>query len=163
MEPLTVETVALAISLIQGPWAKQYAKPVYEAARLADVDPLMMVAYVQHESSFRARVSSRDGEDWGLGQVRARHQAPCSDWKSRACEEEKQKLLNPSYNLRVVAGKIRHIKNQKPFEDNPVDEQWLAGLAGTTNPSHRRVKEIMKIHATLRERLETASNKPDKR
>ena len=131
--------------------AEELAGLLEQAAARAHVDPLALVAYVEHESRFRSRVVSRDGEDYGLGQIRARYQKACRGARrSRACRAEKARLLEPAYNLRILAGKIRAIKKGETWIQDRTARAWLAGLAGTTDLHHPKVEEIWELYRTIR-------------
>lgn len=156
-----MEIAAAAIAVVTGgSWGSKYARPVCDAARRADVDPIHIIAYVQHESNFRADVSSSDGEDIGLGQIRLRFQAACKDVRRShpECKAEYYRLLEPGYNLRVLAGKIRSAKKLRAYVADPRPERWLAALAGSSNPNHKRVREIMAIDRKVRAKI--APNEP---
>lgn len=148
---ITLEALTFVLGLLESPSVGDaYAKHILKAAELADVDPLYLAAYVDHESHFIPGASSRDGEDIGLGQIRLRYQSACREGlRTDSCKAERVRLLDPGYNLRVLAGKIQGIKKSRIYQENPEPAQWLAGLAGTANPQQKRVKEILKIHQRL--------------
>lgn len=152
--------VELAIRLLHPELSSDlYSRAILEASRLADVDPIVLVAYVEHESRFTAGAVSGDGEDYGLGQVRARFQRPCR--RSRAsvkCRAEKARLLaDPAYNMRVVAWKIRAAKKGKSWRKSRTPGTWLAALAGTPNPRHKRVLEVLEISKRIKAALRSGS------
>ena len=79
-----VRTVALLISAISmsrpaipAEEATRYAKILNEIGSKYDFDPLYAVAMIHYESHWSPGVSSDDGEDYGLGQVRARFVGAC--------------------------------------------------------------------------------------
>ena len=146
------EAAAMIAIVAGGDWGAKYARPVCDAARRAEVDPIYLVAYIQHESNFRPDVMSPDGEDIGLGQIRLRFQPACVGRRlaDPKCKAEYYRLLEPAYNLRVLSGKIRSAKALRVYRDNPQPQQWLAALAGSTNPNHKRVREMMRLVAKIR-------------
>lgn len=153
---IPLEAIAFVLSELEGPSAAEaFSKHIEKGAELADVDPLHLMAYVDHESHFVRYASSRDGEDVGIGQVRLRYQPACRDGiRTESCKEERKRLFDPAYNLRVLAGKIRSAKRLPTYQSDPRPERWLASLAGSSDPNQRRVREIMRIHARLLRSLE---------
>lgn len=116
--------------------AKAYATIIQSESRKRNIDPFTIIAIVRNESGWRAGVVSRDGEDYGLGQIRARFVGACrTDANSPACAGVKASLLNGSYNLRKVASAItlwrstcrRLTKRQALFH------RWLHGYGGMGN------------------------------
>lgn len=151
---MSLEAVILAIRLLhpERPDAETLARLIEDASRRAHVDPLALVAYVEHESRFRASAVSKDGEDHGLGQIRARYQKACRGARrSRACRAEKVRLRDPAYNLRVLAGKIRAVKKGEIWKRDRTMRAWVAALAGTTDPNHRAVREIVALYQRIRQ------------
>ncbi len=128
----------------------QLAKPVrhnlahviaVEAER-AHVDPLLMIAIFWHESGVRSGAVSADGEDYGLGQIRARYIGACRhdadplNNPSQACLAVKSSLLNPNYNIRVTAQVIAKWRKtcQEETGTRALPHRWLSGYAGESRP-----------------------------
>lgn len=152
-----IAEAAAMIAIVTGSnWGTQYARPICDAARMAAVDPIHLIAYVQHESNFRRDVVSRDGEDVGLGQIRLKFQPACAGKprSSSECKAEYYRLLEPGYNLRVLAGKVRAAKKRVNYVADPRPERWLAALAGSENPNHKRVKEMMLLVVKIKAKTE---------
>jgi len=125
--------------------ATSYAAALQFEAERHDFDPLTGVAIIQHESRFHPRAISPDGEDYGLAQVRARHVGACKDDKdprrrpSEACRAVKQRLLEPSESIRVMAELIsshRKLCRQKTGNANLL--QWLASYQGRNSVKEDR-------------------------
>jgi transglycosylase-like protein with SLT domain len=85
-----------------------YEKAIQEGSKALKIDPLMVVEIMWHESRMHEKAISKDGEDYGLTQIRARYRPGCLLDKdpvhapSKACAQEKQKLLNGAYNLQAM-------------------------------------------------------------
>lgn len=122
--------------------ATRYAKLLDREAREHDFDPLTAVAIIHFESRWRPSAVSPDGEDWGLGQIRARWLSACRDDAdpvhnpSDACRAAKQTLLVPEVNIRRMAFIIKAnrelCKERAGVGDLP---HWLAGYEGLSVPS----------------------------
>lgn len=148
-------TIAYIVALAGQSAADRYAELVLDCAKRADVDPVHVVAYIYHESNFRYDATSRDHEDIGLGQIRLRFQPACrGGLRTDECKAERDRLMVPRYNLRVLSGKIRSAKALKAYAANPRPQQWLAALAGSTNPNHKRVREMMRLVAKIKAKTE---------
>jgi hypothetical protein len=145
----SIAAIALAIRFAQPDVAEadanRYATALQVEAERHDFDPLTGVAIIQHESRFRARAISPDKEDFGLGQVRARHFGACKkdrDPKRRpsaACRAVKEGLLEPEENIRIVAELInthRKICRQKAGNDR--FQSWLASYQGRNSVKEDR-------------------------
>ena len=115
-----------------------YAKVVQAEAKEHSIDPFTLVAIIDHESHWRAGAISADGEDYGLGQVRARFQRACRKDSdpvhnpSPACKRAKMTLLNGSYNIRRIAHHISAWRNtcRKITKRPALFHRWLAGYGG---------------------------------
>jgi hypothetical protein len=85
--------------------ATRYAQALSEAAKRHDFDPLVGVAIIHFETHWIPSLVSADGEDHGLGQIRARYVGACRNdadpvgAPSEACLREKQALLDGVANI----------------------------------------------------------------
>jgi len=165
----TVAVVAWAIglsnpSLSSGARAK-YAKVVRTIAGQRKIDPFTIVSMVHNESRWRSGVVSRDGEDLGLGQIRARYIGACRKDRdpvrnpSRACRAVKARLLTPIYNLRLVGAAITAWRKLcKKKVGRALFQDWLHGYGGMGRPpgilcGHRRTPKgwrPLRVHPILR-------------
>lgn len=125
--------------------ATTYATALQLEAQRHDFDPLTGVAIIHHESRFHPRAVSRDGEDYGLAQVRARHFGACRKDRaprhrpSPACRAVKESLLDPAVNIRIMAELItthRKLCRQKAGNDNL--PRWLASYQGRNSVKEDR-------------------------
>ncbi len=125
--------------------ATRYARVLSQEAVERDFDPLTAVAIIHYESRWYPGVVSSDGEDYGLGQIRARWFGACRDdvdpvhAPSPGCVAAKATLLNGEANLRRIAVIIsanRELCKEKTGKgDLP---RWLAGYEGLSSPSRDR-------------------------
>jgi hypothetical protein len=131
MEYTMISVIYLALQLIHpntpNALMNSYAAIIDKQATIADVDPLAFVAIIEHESQWRPRAISPDGEDFGLMQVRGRYYGGKAEW-----------LLNPEVNIRA-GGYI--IKKSKEFCRNylhrePEYQEWMACYQGSCVPGH---------------------------
>ena len=125
--------------------AARHARALQLAAKTHNFDPLTGVAIIQSESRFEADAVSPDGEDYGLGQIRARYIGACKldadplANPSPACQDVKSSLLQPETNIQVMAELIaqnRRFCKQKT--GSALFQQWLASYQGRNYPSKRR-------------------------
>ncbi len=131
------------------PEAERYAAILQEEAKKHGFDPLVGVAIVHHESSWRPSVVSADGEDYGLGQLRVRFIGACRDdadplgAPSDACKADKQRMLQAESNLRAMGGligsNIAYCK--KLHKDGGATKRWLASYQGYNDLQHAKVCE----------------------
>ena len=103
--------VAMILSLHPGmghEQAQRYASIIATEGAKHGIQTATTVAIVEHESHWRARAESRDGEDIGLGQIRARYVGACrSDPEpvsnpGRECLRVRESLRDGEHNLRVT-------------------------------------------------------------
>jgi hypothetical protein len=125
--------------------ATRYAKALQSVAKLHHFDPFTGVAIIQQESGFNPSSISRDGEDYGLGQIRARYIGPCQADEdpilnpSAECQAVKESLLDPEVNIRTMAELI--VTNRKfcrKKTGSALFHQWLASYQGRNYPAQRR-------------------------
>lgn len=116
------------------------AQALQEQALAHDFDPLTGVSIIRFESNFNAKVVSKNGEDYGLGQIRARYIGACKkdpDPKNNPgpeCRKVKAMLLDPEENVRVMAELITaNRKFCKSKVGNSSFPRWLASYQGRNN------------------------------
>jgi len=143
----TAKAIAVAILLCQpglgNRVASRYAGVLADEARQHRFDPMTAAALICHESHWLAGAVSRDGEDYGLGQVRARFIGACRadldpvSSPSPSCLATKASLLDPVYNIRVVAEQIERWKRlcRSKTGRRATDQQWLSGYGGLSRPA----------------------------
>ena len=121
--------------------ATRYAEAIREMAKEQAIDPLTAVAIIHFETHFRPELVSPDGEDHGLGQVRARFVGACKDdadpvgAPSEACKAVKASLLDGVTNIRrmgFIIGANRDLCKDKT--GSAKTSQWLAGYQGYNDP-----------------------------
>jgi hypothetical protein len=145
----SVFIITWAISLSQPSMSTaqrtSYAKIVREQAQKHRIDPFTLVAIIHHESRWRPNAVSRDGEDHGLGQIRARFEKACRKdadpvkAPSPGCKRAKMSLLNGTYNIRRMAGHIANWRKtcRKITGQPALFKRWLHGYGGMGKRSHR--------------------------
>lgn len=142
-----VPIIAAAIALVNPSLSKQtrnsYAKTIQVTAKKYELDPFTLVAIAWHESSFRPSVVSKDGEDYGLMQIRARYQKGCRNVSqdSKSCQVEKARLLNGHYSIRRAGALIRSMRKlcRKRTKRPALFHRWMALYAGLNHPRLRGV------------------------
>ncbi|MFO0761169.1 MAG: hypothetical protein U0359_32120 [Byssovorax sp.] len=125
--------------------ATRYAVTLNEVGKSHDFDPLLAVAIIHFESHFYPASVSADGEDYGLGQVRARFIGACRDDvdpvhdPSEECKAAQASLLDGQVNIRhmasIIAANRTFCKEKTGKGQAP---QWLAGYQGYNDPDHER-------------------------
>jgi hypothetical protein len=121
--------------------ANSYAKTIVERSAKIGIDPLLVVAIADHESGWLEGAVSKDREDHGLGQIRARYRAACAKDSnpvyapSAACAAEKKKLLDGAYNLGATFDAIETwITFCKQKTGSAGETSWLVSYAGLNRP-----------------------------
>lgn len=123
------------------PEAKRYATALNEIASTNKFDPLLAVAMIHYETHWLPQLVSDDGEDYGLGQIRARFIGACRNDEdplhapSEACQQAKRSLLDGVENIRRMGSVIR--ANMEFCRDRlgkTKTEHWLAGYQGYVDP-----------------------------
>lgn len=159
---------------------KNYTHIVLTESRKRSIDPLLVVALVEHESHWRAGAISEDGEDFGLGQIRGRYEPACVKEfdpvgdPSTPCEEARMRLLDGSYNLKRTIATLaenrklcRRILKQKVSQasvlasyggmNNPDAQVWCGhkkmGRRWRQLPVRQELKEILDLQSRLRRQL----------
>jgi hypothetical protein len=127
------------------PSSTRFATALLEQAKVHDFDPLTGVAMIFHESSFNPRAVSRNGEDYGLAQIRARFIGGCKHTQSPVanptpeCRQEKERLLDPEENIRVMAELItRHRAFCRKKVGTTAFARWLASYQGRNDARLKR-------------------------
>jgi hypothetical protein len=140
--PVIVSAILLSRPTIPRAEATRYARVLQQEAVKRDFDPLTAVAIVHFESRWNPGAISPDGEDWGLGQIRARWLSACRGDEdpvrapSDACRAAKNALLAGEVNLRrmgVIISANRELCKEKT--GTAILPQWLAGYEGLNYPS----------------------------
>jgi hypothetical protein len=142
---LIVSAILLSRPAMPTAEAGRYARVLQQEAAKHSFDPLTAVAIVHFETHWRPGLVSPDGEDYGLGQIRARYMAGCRGDEdpvnnpSDACRAAKAGLLVGENNLRRMAAIItanRELCKEKTGNANL--PQWLAGYEGYNAPASDR-------------------------
>jgi hypothetical protein len=111
---------------------KQFATEIQKSAETTQVDPLIYVAIITHESGWDERAISQDGEDYGLMQVRGRHYngGKHPEW-----------LLNPHVNLMAGSYVIQKSTDfcRRYLKREPTLQEWMSVYQGSL-PSCKRSK-----------------------
>ena len=155
----SVAVIAWAIGLSQPSLPQRsrvaYAKTVREVSKEHHIDPFTIVAIGWHESRWRSSVISRDGEDYGIMQIRARYVGGCrgKPGDSESCKATKASLLNPHVNIRSAA---RHItewrKTCRKLTGRPaLFARWLHGYGGMGNLKRKIICGQQKLKGRWRD------------
>ncbi len=125
--------------------AHRYAKVIRAETKRARFDPLTVVALVHHESSWRPGLVSRDGEDIGLGQIRARFFGKCRSDPSpvkapgKGCRAVRARLQIGTYNLkRVVTALSLWRKTCRKRTGRAMLRNTLMGYGGLSRPKQNQ-------------------------
>jgi soluble lytic murein transglycosylase-like protein len=121
------------------------ARALQSQAQIHDFDPLTGVAIILHESHFNPQAISKNGEDYGLAQIRARYIGACKQDEeplrhpSKACREVKKSLLDPERNIETMAQLItQNRKFCKKKVGSAAFARWLASYQGRNNARTKR-------------------------
>lgn len=147
LRPVAVIVAAILMSRPELPRedATRWAEVLRDEARARDFDPLTVVSLVHHESGWHPTRISPSGEDFGLGQIRARYLEPCRKDEdpvrrpSEACKRLQETLLEPEANLRTIARLVllhRGICRKKA--GSAAVDRWLASYQGRNYPRKKR-------------------------
>lgn len=140
---MKLHAIMLAIYLcrpgIPEPARKAYAQ---EILRLPAAFRLHAVALVEHESKWSPTAISRDREDVGLGQVRARFLRGCRgdadpvNHPSASCRAERLRLLDGLYNLRLSVAQLLKWRStcRRKTGKVPTPAQLLQAYGGYSRP-----------------------------
>ena len=139
VRPIAVIVWAIGVAApnLPDPVAKSYAQRIHVESKRYKIDPFTLVSIIRHESRFRASAISKDGEDYGLGQIRARYRGACRKDKdpvnnpSPACKAVKARLLHGPTNIGSVARAIDRWKTCRKITGKPaLFARWLHGYGG---------------------------------
>ena len=147
IRPIAAIVAAILLSRPDMPEAEavRYARVLQAEARARDFDPYTGVSIIYHESGWLARLVSPSGEDYGLGQIRARYVGACRDDDdplgnpSPACRKVKESLLRGEDNIREMAALIT--QNREFCRDKVRSARfarWLASYQGRNYPRQNR-------------------------
>lgn len=136
--PVIVAAILLSQPRMDPARARSYARTLQQEAVEHRFDPFTGVAIVHYESRWRAGAISRDGEDLGLAQVRARYVGACRKDPSpvrapgRACRAVRGRLLEPHTSLRHMAAAITHWRRycRRRTGRPALFARWLSGYQG---------------------------------
>jgi len=142
---LLVSAIAVSRPGISTREATVYAHVLNEVGAARGFDPLTAVAIIHFETRWQPTQVSPDGEDYGLGQVRARYVGACRsdadplNAPSEACMAVKRSLLDGTTNIRRMGEIIaanRQLCLKKTGSAAPA--RWLAGYQGRNFPSSHK-------------------------
>ena len=147
LRPLAMIVAAILLTRPEMPkeQAEGFARVLRDEARARNFDPLTAVAMVHFESGWHPEVVSANGEDYGLGQVRARFIGACKDdadpldAPSPECKAVKQSLLDAETNLRAMAQLISDNKKLCLARvKSAALPRWLASYQGLNFPKQKK-------------------------
>ncbi len=125
--------------------ATRYATALQREAQEHHFDPFTGVALIHRESHWHPSAVSKDGEDYGLAQIRARYIGACRsdldpvNHPSEACKRVKRSLLDGVHNIRVMATLItRNREFCRSKTGTAFFAQWLASYEGRNYPRSNR-------------------------
>jgi Transglycosylase SLT domain len=143
--PIIMAAIQLSQPKVTPDEAQRFAAALHEQAQVHDFDPLTGVAMIFHESRFNPRAVSPNGEDWGLAQIRARHIGDCVKSSNPVrnptaeCKAQKQRLLEPEENIRVMGQLITQHRNLcRAKVGNNALPRWLASYQGRNSIREQR-------------------------
>lgn len=126
-------SIVLAINLsapgMNASSTNYYARTIMRETTKKNIDPLLVIAIIDHESRWDAKKISRDKEDYGLMQVRAKY-----------TKASRPYLLEGSVNISTG---IAFLDSSREFCQNAVNknvttEQYLSCYQGSCGrPKHR--------------------------
>lgn len=121
--------------------AEVYAKVLQAEAKEHGFDPLTGVAMIHFESGWHPQVVSDNGEDYGLGQIRARYVGACRkdedplNAPSPECKAVKESLLDAETNIREMARLITENRKLCKAKTGAAPfHRWLASYQGLNFP-----------------------------
>ena len=163
VRPIAVIVAAILLSRPEMPVeeAQHFAKALGAVAKEHHFDPLTGVAMVHFESGWLPHVVSENGEDYGLGQIRARYIGACRNDEdplkdpSGECKAVKKSLLDAETNLNAMGQLISdNRKLCKAKTGTAWFSQWLASYQGKNHPRENRwCKADEGTHRVIRYRL----------
>lgn len=141
--PLAIIIAAISISRpdLGAEELTRYASVLQQESKKRGFDPLTAVAIIHFESGWQPSAISPNGEDYGLGQIRARYVGACRsdpdplESPSAECASVKQSLLDAETNIRTM-GEV--IENNRKLCREKVGSmalpRWLASYQGLNFP-----------------------------
>lgn len=147
VRPLFIIVAAILLSRpgVSEEEATTWAEVLQREAQEHDFDPLTGVAIIATESGFQPDAISQSGEDYGLGQIRARYVGACKrdsdplNHPSPDCKQEKARLLEAEHNIEVMADLItRNRKLCKEKTGSATLPRWLASYQGRNYPKQNK-------------------------
>jgi hypothetical protein len=125
--------------------ATRWAEALQREAKAHQFDPFTGVAIIAKESGWHPDVISNSGEDYGLGQIRARYIGACKNDRdpvhnpSPACREVRSKLLDPEHNIETMADLITQNRDFcRKKTGSAKFWQWLASYQGRNYPRRNK-------------------------
>jgi hypothetical protein len=140
--PIVAAAIAFVAPQLSDKQVCVYATTLQHESREHHFDPLIAVAFIQHESRWKATAISRDGEDLGLAQIRSRFYGGCKtdpnpvSAPSIECQKTRASLLDGQYNITLIASQFEQwskLCQSKTGRSEP--QHWLAGIGGYSHPS----------------------------
>ncbi len=140
-----VAAIALSQPGLPRQTAERFATAIQREAVARGFDPFTAVAIIHFESSWVEDVISPNGEDYGLGQIRARFVGACrkdkspKDAPSPECQAVKDALLSAERNIEAMGALIEH--NRKVCREkarSTAFPRWLASYQGRNYPKQGR-------------------------
>lgn len=131
-----VLAIQLSSSHVPTHRVEQLATVIQQQSERVDIDPIIEVAIITHESQWNERAISGDHEDFGLMQVRARYHGPnATKW-----------LLNGEANIRVGSDIIKSSKEvcRKILHREPTIQEWMSVYQGAV-PSCKPTKLTQQV------------------
>jgi hypothetical protein len=129
---MDLATISLAINLsspkLLTSKVKSYSQVIHNQSEKLNINPLIVIAIIKHESRWTQSLISLDGEDYGLMQVRARF-----------TRTPKDRLLWGEDNIFVGTYMIKSSEHYctKFLGRKPSTQEWLSCYQGScTTPSH---------------------------
>jgi hypothetical protein len=115
-----------------------WAKLLIKTAKKHDFDPFTGVAIVHNESRWHPGAVSANGEDFGLGQIRARfikgcrRDIPAAKDTSKSCTAVKARLLSLDHGIRNLGRAITQWRKtcRKVTGKAALLRRWLHGYGG---------------------------------
>lgn len=125
--------LAIQLSALKLPEAtcNMYAQVIKQQADKLEIDPIIIVAIIKHESRWNAGLISDDTFDYGLMQIRAKFYGG-----------NPVNLLNPWTNIIVGSYFIKSSKEfcAKDLNRTPNTQEWLSCFQGTCGLVNKRCR-----------------------
>ena len=140
---MDLSSIMLAINLaaphISNPSVKWYGKIIDRAALKGQMDPLIIISVITHESHWNPNLISSDEKDLGLMQIRAKYSSIPEDH-----------LLNPATNIQIGTALLKSNYNycEKFLDREPSYQEYGSCYAGLCK-SKKRTCKPSKISNTI--------------